>query len=63
MFADLRERIAVFGLMLHEDKTRLIDFSRLSAERRQARGDRRPETFTLLGSRITARGAETAVSW
>ncbi len=49
MMADLRERLATFGLMLHEDKTRLIEFGRLSTERREARGDRRPETFAFLG--------------
>jgi RNA-directed DNA polymerase len=49
MLADLRERLAVFGLRLHEDKTRLIEFGKLSSERRQARGDRRPETFAFLG--------------
>jgi len=49
MMADLRERLAAFGLMLHEDKTRLIEFGRLSTERREARGDRRPETFAFLG--------------
>lgn len=49
MVTDLRERLAKFGLMLHEDKTRLIEFGRLSTERREARGDRRPETFAFLG--------------
>ena len=49
MLADLRERLAAFGLTLHEDKTRLIEFGKLSSERRQARGDRRPETFAFLG--------------
>ena len=49
MVIDLRERLATFGLMLHEDKTRLIEFGRLSTELREARGDRRPETFAFLG--------------
>ncbi len=47
--ADLRERFAEFGLELHPDKTRLIEFGRYAAERRAARGDRRPETFDFLG--------------
>ena len=47
--ADLRERFAEFGLELHPDKTRLIEFGRYAAERRQARGDRKPETFEFLG--------------
>lgn len=45
----LRERLAAFGLMLHEEKTRLLEFGRLSAEQRKARGDRRPATFAFLG--------------
>ena len=47
--ADLRERFAGFGLELHPDKTRLIEFGRFAAERRKARGDRKPETFEFLG--------------
>lgn len=49
MSADLRERLVAFGLTLHEDKTRLIEFGRLATERREARGDRRAETFAFLG--------------
>jgi hypothetical protein len=45
----LRERLARFGLALHQDKTRLIEFGRFAAERRHARGDGRPETFDFLG--------------
>jgi group II intron reverse transcriptase/maturase len=47
--ADLRERFATFGLALHEEKTRLIEFGRYAAERRQARGLPKPETFDFLG--------------
>jgi RNA-directed DNA polymerase len=47
--ADLRDRFAQFGLGLHPDKTRLIEFGRFAAERRAARGDRKPETFDFLG--------------
>ena len=49
MLADLKDRLARFGLALHEDKTRLIEFGRLPALRRQQRGERRPETFAFLG--------------
>lgn len=49
MMADLKERLAKFGLSLHEDKTRLIEFGRLPALRRQQRGERRSETFAFLG--------------
>jgi hypothetical protein len=47
--ADLKERLAKFGLSLHEDKTRLIEFGRLPALSRRQRGERRPETFAFLG--------------
>jgi RNA-directed DNA polymerase len=47
--ADLRGRFAEFGLELHPDKTRLIEFGRFAAERRERRGLRKPETFTFLG--------------
>jgi group II intron reverse transcriptase/maturase len=47
--ADLRDRFAEFGLELHPDKTRLIEFGRFAAERRERRGLRKPETFDFLG--------------
>ncbi|MGZ6639381.1 MAG: reverse transcriptase domain-containing protein, partial [Solirubrobacteraceae bacterium] len=47
--ADLRERFAEFGLGLHPEKTRLIEFGRFAAERREGRGLRKPETFEFLG--------------
>jgi group II intron reverse transcriptase/maturase len=47
--ADLRERFAKFGLELHPEKTRLIEFGRFAAENRARRGDRKPETFEFLG--------------
>jgi RNA-directed DNA polymerase len=46
---DLRERFAKFGLELHSDKTRLIEFGRHAAWRRAARGLGKPETFDFLG--------------
>lgn len=46
---DLRERFASFGLELHPDKTRLIEFGRNAARARAARGVGKPETFDLLG--------------
>ena len=49
MMVDLKQRLAKFGLSLHEDKTRLIAFGRLPAMARQQRGERRPETFAFLG--------------
>ena len=50
MYAALKERMAKFGLALHEEKTRLIEFGRLPALARRQRGLRRPETFAFLGS-------------
>jgi hypothetical protein len=46
---DLRERFRTFNLELHPDKTRLIEFGRFAAERRQRRGQGKPETFDFLG--------------
>jgi len=55
--ADLRDRFAEFGLVLHPEKTRLIEFGRFAAERRQARGLRKPETFEFLGfTHVCAKG-------
>lgn len=47
--AALRQRLAKFGLELHPDKTRLIEFGRFARERRERRGLSRPETFNFLG--------------
>ena len=46
---EFRERLAKFGLELHPDKTRLIEFGRFAARDRKARGEEKPETFTFLG--------------
>jgi RNA-directed DNA polymerase len=45
----LRERFAKFGLELHPDKTRLIEFGRFAASNREERGDGKPNTFDFLG--------------
>jgi group II intron reverse transcriptase/maturase len=44
-----RERLAKFGLELHAEKTRLIEFGRFAARDRKKRGEGKPETFTFLG--------------
>ena len=46
---ELRERFGKFGLALHPDKTRLIEFGRFAARDRQQRGQGKPETFDFLG--------------
>ena len=45
----LRDRFAQFGLALHPDKTRLIEFGRTAVRNRRGRGDGKPETFNFLG--------------
>ena len=47
--AELRERFAQFGLTLHPDKTRLIEFGRFAGPNRRVRGAGKPETFNFLG--------------
>jgi RNA-directed DNA polymerase len=46
---ELRERFAQFGLELHPDKTRLIEFGRHAARKRRRRGEGKPDTFNFLG--------------
>jgi RNA-directed DNA polymerase len=46
---EVAERIGKFGLQLHPDKTRLIEFGRYAAHNRQRRGKGKPETFDFLG--------------
>jgi RNA-directed DNA polymerase len=45
----IRERFEAFALSLHPDKTRLIEFGRHAAARRERRGFGKPETFNFLG--------------
>ena len=47
--ADLKQRLHKFGLALHPDKTRLIEFGRFAASNRQKRGQGKPESFDFLG--------------
>jgi RNA-directed DNA polymerase len=47
--SELRARFKEFGLDLHADKTRLIEFGRNAASDREKRGGGRPETFNFLG--------------
>jgi len=46
---EFRERLAKFGLELHAEKTRLIEFGRFAEQNRKRRGEGKPETFTFLG--------------
>jgi len=49
MRAALAERLAKYGLELHPDKTRVIQFGRFAARDRRERGLGKPETFDFLG--------------
>jgi group II intron reverse transcriptase/maturase len=46
---ELGGRMEKFGLALHPEKTRLIEFGRFAAENRPKRGGGKPATFTFLG--------------
>jgi RNA-directed DNA polymerase len=46
---ELRKRFKRFGLELHPEKTRLIEFGRFAARRRQQCRAGKPETFDFLG--------------
>jgi len=45
----MRTRFEQFGLELHGEKTRLLEFGRTAAARRRRRGLGKPETFKFLG--------------
>src|SRR5438034_5098840 len=45
----LRERLGQFGLTLHPDKTRLLEFGRYAAQNRWERGQKKPESFQVSG--------------
>jgi RNA-directed DNA polymerase len=46
---EFRERLKKFGLELHPDKTRRIEFGRFAEHNRKQRGEGKPETFDFLG--------------
>ncbi|WP_052812996.1 group II intron reverse transcriptase/maturase [Desulfonatronum thioautotrophicum] len=45
----LKARLGQFGLSLHPDKTRMIEFGRYAAGNRKKNGEGKPETFDFLG--------------
>jgi RNA-directed DNA polymerase len=47
--ADLKARMETYGLSLHPEKTRLIEFGRHAEANRAKRGMGKPETFAFLG--------------
>ena len=46
---ELHERFARFGLRLHPDKTRLLEFGSFAGRNRKRRGEGKPESFDFLG--------------
>jgi len=46
---DVQQRLVKFGLELHPDKTRLIEFGRYAFRDRKRRGEGKPATFVFLG--------------
>jgi RNA-directed DNA polymerase len=48
-WTELAARMRKFGLELHPDKTRLVEFGRYAARDREQRGQGKPETFAFLG--------------
>jgi RNA-directed DNA polymerase len=57
-----KERLRKFGLELHPDKTRLIEFGRFAAEDRKRRGEGKPETFNFLGfTHMCGKGRKTGL--
>lgn len=46
---ELAQRLAEFGLKLHPEKTRLIEFGRFAMQNQKTRGPGKPETFNFLG--------------
>jgi len=46
---EFQKRLAKFGLEVHPEKTRWIEFGRFAQANRKPRGEGKPETFTFLG--------------
>jgi RNA-directed DNA polymerase len=47
--SELRDRLGRFGLEVHAEKTRLIEFGRYAEQERRRRGEGKPDTFNFLG--------------
>ena len=54
---DFKERLGKFGLELHPEKTRRIEFGRYAERNRKRRGEGKPQTFDFLGfTHISGKG-------
>src|SRR5271165_7269221 len=49
---NFRERLEKFGLELHPEKTRRIEFGRFAERNRERRGEGKPEASRLLGTNL-----------
>ena len=49
LWSELGERLGRFGLELHSEKTRLIEFGSYAEQERRRRGEGKPDTFNFLG--------------
>jgi len=47
--AELQGRLSKFGLELHPDKTRLVEFGQFAEQNRKRKGEGKPDTFDFLG--------------
>lgn len=45
----MRDRLDEYGLNLHPEKTRLIEFGRFASANREDRGEGKPDSFDFLG--------------
>lgn len=48
-YLSLGKRLKEFGLMIAENKSKIIEFGRFAEENRSKRGDGKPDTFDFLG--------------
>ena len=58
-----KARLQKFGLELHPDKTRLIEFGRHAAENRKQRDESKPEVFNFLGFSVLQKYTGKEVAW
>src|SRR6202161_1937702 len=58
----LGERLGKFGLELHPEKTRRIEFGRYAEQNRKRRGEGKPETFVVEAQRRGMIGQEEAAN-
>ena len=60
MRKELTTRLQKFGLELHKEKTRLIEFGRFAEGNRKRRGEGKPKTFDFLGfTHICSKGRKS----